>query len=423
MRITDGTGVDPLSPRRVEAIVWAMALTTFAYVTLGVSLSPLLTSIATEFDVSESAVGQLVTVGGIVGTISAIVSAPWMNRFPRRTWLRAELLILGAAVAISALAPSFAVLVFARVLIGVAAGALVANCFTAASEVVRDPRRRGRAVGIVASGTTVAVLAGLPVIAFLDDRVGWRWALASVLVPLGLSLAGTTLLPAATGGTNPPASDGHGGEAVSGHSVRQLLRDDRVTTAIILSTGAIFVAYIGWITYYSAYVEHDFAGGAGRIAPLFIAGGLAELAGNFGAPALSHRAPVRWVALLGMAGMALTLLGSDVVFRTMGGLFIGIALLHLFTSFAYVGLNTLLVQRPDAIRGTVMALSSAAVGLGGALGALIGGAVLALTDSYPPIFHMLGLLLGVGAMGLLLVFRSAVNSAKVEVDTPERRME
>src|SRR6476620_9237072 len=109
--------------------------------------------------------------------------------------------------------------------------------------------------------------------------------------------------------------------------------------------------------YYSAYVEHDFAGGAGRIGVLFIAGGLAELAGKFGAPALSHRAPVRWVALIGMAGVAVALLGSGDVFRSMAGLFVGIALLHLFTSFAYVGLNTLLVRRPERIRGTVMAVS------------------------------------------------------------------
>jgi predicted MFS family arabinose efflux permease len=420
VRITDAAD-GGLTSRRVEVIVWLMALTTFAYVTLSVSLSPLLTAISTEFGVSESTVGQLATIQGIVGTISAIVSAPWMNRFPRRTWLRAELGLLAVAVVISALAPSFAVLVGARILIGIAAGALVANCFTAASEVIADPRRQGRAVGIVASGTTVAVLAGLPVIAFLEDQVGWRWALASVLVPLGLSLAGTALLPVRRATHSNAAPDAHGGEPLSDKSVRRLLRDDRVTTATILATGSIFVAYIGWITYYSAYVEHDFTGGASRIGLLFIVGGLAELAGNFGAPALSHRAPVRWIALIGLFGVSLTLLGSDVVFRSMGGLFVGIALLHLFTSFAYVGLNTLLVQRPEAIRGTVMALSSAAVGLGGALGALIGGLVLAVTDDYPPVFHVLGVLAGLGAIGLLLVYRSDRSSAMVKPDAPEGR--
>jgi predicted MFS family arabinose efflux permease len=105
---------------------------------------------------------------------------------------------------------------------------------------------------------------------------------------------------------------------------------------------------------------------------------------------MSHRWPVRWVALIGMAGVAVALLGSGWGFRSMAGLFVGIALLHLCTSFAYVGLNTLLVQRPADIRGTVMALSSAAVGLGGALGALLGGVVLAVTDRYPPVFHVLG---------------------------------
>ena len=319
---------------------------------------------------------------------------------------------------ISALAPSFAVMVMGRVLIGIAAGALVANCFTAASEVVRDPRRQGRAVGIVATGTTLAVLAGLPAIAFLEDRVGWRWAMAFVLVPLGLSLAGTMLLPRAEMNGNVTDLESHG-DGIDRNSVRRILREDRVTTAIILASGAIFVAYIGWITYYSAYVEHDFPGGANRIGLLFIVGGLAELTGNFGAPALSHRAPVRWVALIGMSGMAVTLLGSGVAFRSMAGLFVGIALLHLFTSFAYVGLNTLLVQRPESIRGSVMALSSAAVGFGGALGSLIGGLALAVTNGYLAVFHILGALIGLAAIGLLLVFRFHWSSGSVELVAKE----
>lgn len=413
MRITHAAA-ETLAPRRVELIVWTMAFTTFAYVSLSVSVSPLLTGIANEFGVSESAVGQLATVSGITATISALVSAPWMGRYARRTWLRAELVVLLAAVAISALAPSFPVMVLGRILIGIAAGALLANCFTAASEVVTEPGKQGRAVGIVASGTTVAVLAGLPAIAFLQDHLGWRWALGCLLLPLGLSLVGTALLPARTHGGSGEAH----GEAIDRGLARTLIRNDRTTVAIVLATGAIFVAYIGWITYYSAYVEHDFAGGAGRIGVLFIVGGLAELVGNFGAPALSHRAPVRRVALLGMIGVAVALLGSGVVFGSIGGLFVGIALLHVCTSFAYVGLNTLLVQRPARIRGTVMALSSAAVGLGGALGALIGGAVLAVADDYVPVFHVLGMLTALAALGLALVFRAAGSSAIVDHGAP-----
>ena len=79
MRITHGTGDGSLTPGRVELIIWSMAFTTFAYVSLSVSLSPLLTAIADDFGVSESAVGQLATISGIVATISALASAPWMG--------------------------------------------------------------------------------------------------------------------------------------------------------------------------------------------------------------------------------------------------------------------------------------------------------------------------------------------------------
>ena len=104
----------------------------------------------------------------------------------------------------------------------------------------------------------------------------------------------------------------------------------------------------------------------------------------------------------------------------MTGLFVGIAILHLGTSFAYVGLNTLLIQRPASIRGAYMALGSASAGFGGAFGALIGGVVLAATDAYVPVFHLLGALIGLGTIGVLLVFRVARNATFVDVEVGER---
>lgn len=412
MRITSRTEEESLSPGRVELIVWMMALTTFAYVSLSISLSPLLTSIAETFGVSESAVGQLATIQGVVGTISALVSAPWMSRYPRQTWLRAELILLCAGVAIAALAPNFAVMIVARVIIGIAAGALVANCFTAASEVVRDPKRQGRAVGIVASGTTVATMLGLPAVAWLNQAIGWRGALACILIPLLASLLATSLLPAGrTAAAAAAEGDGHG-EAIDSGSLRRVLRGDPATAMLIVAGGLVFVAYIGWVTYYSAYVEREFDGGARLIGLLFLVGGSFELFGNFAAPAVSHRVPVRLVTLVGTIGISLALLGSGVAFGSVAGLFAGIALLHLATSFAYVGINTLLLLRPEAIRGTVMALSSAAIGFGGAMGALLGGLVLARTDDYESVFHVLGLLMALGAVGLFLVVRSDTGDAE-----------
>lgn len=405
MRITERERLETGSSDRAELIVWLLALTTFAYVSLAISLSPLLTSIAETFGVSESAVGQLATIQGIVGTISAVVSAPWMGRFPRRTWLRAELLVLCLGVALSALAPTFSVMVVARVVIGIGAGALVANCFTAASEAVRDPRRQGRAVGIVASGTTVATMIGVPVVAWLNGALGWRVALGCLMVPLLVSLLGTRWLPSGRG----TVSDEHS-EALDGRSMGRILREEPATLVLILVGGLVFVAYIGWITYYSAYVEHDFSGSARLIGLLFLVGGSFELIGNFAAPAISHRAPVRLLTLLGTVGIALALLGSGVVFRSEVGLFVGIGLLHLATSFAYVGINTLLLRSAESIRGTVMALSSAAVGFGGAMGALLGGAVLAATDDYESIFHVLGALMVAGSLALLLVVGSGADS-------------
>jgi predicted MFS family arabinose efflux permease len=99
---------------RGEFAVAVLALGAFTGVANGALLSPLLTPIADEFGVSESAAGQLNTLTALAAMLFTLVAAPWMNRLPRRTWLRLQIPVVAFAALAAALAPAFAWLIGAR---------------------------------------------------------------------------------------------------------------------------------------------------------------------------------------------------------------------------------------------------------------------------------------------------------------------
>ncbi len=390
---------------REHLLVGLLGLASFTYVLGVMQFSPLLTSISAEFSVSESTVGQLTAIGGIVGTVTALVAAPLMQRHSRRRWLTAQFGLLVIAMLVMATAPTFVILVTGRVLAGVAGGAIMANCFTAAGEFILDHSRRNRAIAVVASGATVAVLAGLPALTLINDRLDWRWASVSIALPAVMVIAGVQWLP-----DRRPVHISDSGR-LSG--IRSVLGRSRARWLLIVN-GLMFLAYIGWITYFGAYIENDFASGARQLGLLFLVGGICELVANVVAPALFRRFSVFTLSLVGAVGMAIALLGSGVIFSSITALFVAISLLHVSTSFLYIGSQTLLIDVDQEQRGTVMALASAATGFGGASGAFVAGLALASLGSYERTYQLLGGFMVLCVIGLIISQRGdalRINSA------------
>jgi predicted MFS family arabinose efflux permease len=160
------------------------------------ALSPLLPAISRDFMISEATVGQLATISAVVSFVVSLVATPWMDRWPRRTWLRRQSVILFAGTALSAVAPTFGWIIVARIIASVGSAVIMANCLTGVRELFPDPHRRNRGIGLVVSATTLAFVIGLPIITLLAERLGWRLGFASVGLPALLLLAGTSILPA-----------------------------------------------------------------------------------------------------------------------------------------------------------------------------------------------------------------------------------
>lgn len=116
-------------------------------------------------------------------------------RFGIRAVLAAGLVVFTAGVAIAAVSPNITILIAARGLQGIGAGAVPTLAGYAVVTAV-EPARRGAAFGLLGSATGAAQVAGPVVGGTLGEFVGWRgvFTLAG-LIAVPLAAAGLKLLP------------------------------------------------------------------------------------------------------------------------------------------------------------------------------------------------------------------------------------
>ncbi|WP_433201108.1 MFS transporter [Nocardia sp. CA-107356] len=147
-------------------------------------LQPLLHTVAGELDISIATAALLVSAAQI-GYLSGIaLLVPLGDFLERRRMVPALLLASFVALAVSAAAPNFAVLLPAVFVTGVTASA--AQIVVPWSSALADPERRGEIVGTVMSGLLLGILLSRVLSGAVAEVGGWRTVL---LVAAGLQLA------------------------------------------------------------------------------------------------------------------------------------------------------------------------------------------------------------------------------------------
>jgi predicted MFS family arabinose efflux permease len=242
MAKVDELSVPTAAPRRPSPgggwpAVATVAAGTFTVVTSEMLPVGLLTPISGSLYVSEGTAGLTLTVTGLIAAFSAPLITAAVGRTDRRTVLCSLLLLLAAANALAAWSPDFAVMMAARVLVGVGLGGV--------------------------------------------------WSLAGGLAVL-VAVAMAVLLPPL------PAE-----EAVALGGVLRLFGNARVATGLavvfLLVTGH-FAAY----TYVRPILEDVSGVGASLIGALLLAYGIAGIAGNFAAGARVGRSLRGTVLVIGV---------------------------------------------------------------------------------------------------------------------------
>lgn len=133
----------------------------------------LLPKMSKSLGLSESVVGQSITVYALATALTAVPLNAMMKNWGRRTLLVTALVayILGNATV--GFASSFPVVLIARFVAGIGAGLIWSNIGGYAARIV-PANFQGKAIAIAMAGIPVALAAGLPAGTLLGDAAGWH---------------------------------------------------------------------------------------------------------------------------------------------------------------------------------------------------------------------------------------------------------
>lgn len=333
-------------------------------------IAGLLPGLAQDLNVSLPAAGHLVTAFSLAYAVGAPVMAVVTAGLERRRLLAFAIAGISLANLLAALAPGYAGLLAARLLLALSAASFMpaASGYAAASG---GPERRGRALSMVTNGLSFAITAGVPLGVLVGQRLGWR---ATFLVVGGL--AALSLVGILSGMPRQPP----GITAGLGERLALARRPDVLA---VLSTSALTVAGTFTLyTYLGVFLAKVAEIGPEGLAMVLLGFGIASAVGTrLGGAAADHWGARHTV----IVGCGLTLLAYLVLSlgASLGPAQALLALLPaiLLWGLASWGLMTAqqarLVALAPALASVSLSLNSSAIYLGSAMGAAVGALVVA----------------------------------------------
>lgn len=162
-----------------KGALWALLAGNFVIGT-GVMVVPgTLNEISASLAVSVATAGQLITAAAAVMCIGAPLLAAAVAGWDRRQLLALTLLWYAAGHALAALMPSFGALLPVRMLTVIAPAIFTPQAAACAGMLV-PAEQRGRAVTFVFLGWSMASVLGLPIGALIGGHLGWRMAFVAI---------------------------------------------------------------------------------------------------------------------------------------------------------------------------------------------------------------------------------------------------
>ncbi|MER8636103.1 MFS transporter [Mesorhizobium sp. M1365] len=346
-------------------------------------LGPIAPAVAASFGTSVPAVMIASAAFGLGTSASALFLARYIDRLGARRMLQGALLLLAIALVASAAAPTVTTLVAAQLLAGIAAGVAMPAIY-ASSAAIAPPGRESGTIGVVLTGWTLSMVAGVSLSAVLADLVHWRAVFAAVAVLAALALASLALTSLSDVRKSGPAPTPLGALSVPG------------IVPLLVACAAFMTAFYGVYGYLGDHLHN----GLGR--PVS-ANGLAALAygAGFGAAALLDGVIDRLGARRVMPFAYLLVAAVYVAIAAASSSFhLTIAMIAVWGLANHFGLNVL-VMRLSALdparRGTIMGLNSAVTYL----------AVFVGTTAFGPLYSTFGFAASAVIAALLMLIAAA----------------
>ncbi|MGF6172392.1 MFS transporter [Ensifer sp. 4252] len=383
--------------------LFALTIAAYAIGTTEFVIVGLLPTVADDLHITLPLAGLIVSAYALGVTFGAPILTALTGRIERKPLLVGLMALFIVGNAAAALSPSYEPLLIARVISAFAHGVFFSVGSTIAADLVPEDRRAS-AIAMMFMGLTVAIVTGVPFGTWIGQTFGWRatfWAVTGLGV---IALAAIAALLPNTLTKAPPA------RLIDQVRVLGSGRLLIVFAMTALGYGGTFVAF----TFLAPILQEITGFSAGAVSLILVLYGVAIAIGNIAGGKIANRDPVK--ALVGLfLAQAVVLMLFTFTATSQALTLVTLASLG-FLSFATVpGLQLYVVQlakqhRPGAV-DVASALNIAAFNLGIAIGAWLGGVIVASSLGLG-MTPMIGSVLVVGA--LLLTLLSGALDRKAE---------
>jgi DHA1 family inner membrane transport protein len=324
-------------------------------------IAGLLPEVARDFAVDEAAAGWLISGYALSVAVGAVGLTAAVSRFNRKHVLTALMVLFIAGNLVSALAPTYALMLAGRVLAALTHGAFFGIGSVVAASLVA-PQRRAAAIATMFAGLTTANVLGVPFGTLLGQQLGWRstfWGITAIGV---VALAGMVVLVP----SQPADRSGAGlrGE-VSAFRQPQVWLSLMVT---VLGFGGMFGAFT-----YIAYTLTEVSGFAAASVPwLLILFGAGLFAGNYlGGRAADRSVPRTLLVVLGALAVVMAVFAAGATSQAVT--VVSLVLMGAFGFATVPGLQMRIMRYAGQAPTLASGANIAAFNVGNAAGAWIGG--------------------------------------------------
>ncbi|MGE6629466.1 MFS transporter [Bacillus sp. NPDC077027] len=133
---------------------------------------PLLDSLATEFNITHSSIGIVITITQLCYALGLLLLVPLGDLLNRRRLILCQMLLSVLSLILVGIAPIITVLFTGLAAVGLLA--VVTQVLIAFVSTLAAPAERGRIVGLVQSGVVIGILLARTFAGVLTDLAGWR---------------------------------------------------------------------------------------------------------------------------------------------------------------------------------------------------------------------------------------------------------
>jgi predicted MFS family arabinose efflux permease len=245
-----------------------LAAVQFTHIVDFIIIMPLATDLERTLDINTRQFGLIVSVYGFAASAAGLLLAPLLDRFDRKFTLLTLYAGFTLGTLFCAFAPSYPLLLVARVMTGAFGGVAAATVLAIVGDAF-PPERRGTAMGAIMSAFSMASIAGVPAGLLLAEQMDtWR-------APFWVLGAGSALLLALAWQIMPSVRGHLGARHEAGRFWQVLSRPAHLNAyalmlALVMSTFTI-------VPFIAAFLEKNVGRTKGDIRLVYLYGGAATL--------------------------------------------------------------------------------------------------------------------------------------------------